>query len=347
VQISEEAAKLVKHSKSKGNHPNGLWATSIYGGKSKQEQLRLARLGTHIMAATPGRLMDHVQCNEIMLDRVTYFVLDEADRMLEEGFAEQLKIIAQRIRRDRHMLFFSATWPREVEALARDMCKGRMKPVHLAVGQREDGMATTRSDILQEVVVFNQPTWEERDAAKRDLLYRHLREVLSDEDHKVLVFVSNKNLANELRDNLWGEGFKTDSMHGGRSQDQRLAVLDTFKRGETRLLVCTDVMGRGLDIPDITHVVIYDMGEVEDYVHRIGRTARGPTGQGHALTFFEFNKKWPTIGRDLVQVLEESEQEVPDDLREIAEMAERSGMGWKKQKYGHANGDLGGDMWGC
>jgi len=114
--------------------------------------------------------------------------------MLEEGFSAQLLRIAQEVRHDRHMLFFSATWPPEVDRLARNMCKGQQKPVHLAVGQREDGLATTREDIVQEVVVFNQATWEERDAAKRELLYTHLREVLAIEESKVLVFVSSKSL---------------------------------------------------------------------------------------------------------------------------------------------------------
>merc|ERR1712151_745047 len=101
--------------------------------------------------------------------------------------------------------------------------------------------------------------------------------------------------------------------------------MGNFKHGETRLLVCTDVMGRGLDIPDISHVVIFDMGDVEDYVHRIGRLCRGPSGQGHALTFFEYDKKWPHIAGGLIQVLEEAGQAVPKALRKIADDAAK---GW-------------------
>merc|ERR1712087_376257 len=101
------------------------------------------------------------------------------------------------------------------------------------------------------------------------------------------------------------------------------------KRGETRLLVTTDVMGRGLDIPDISHVVIFDMGDVEDYVHRIGRLCRGATpGQGHALTFFEYDKKWPKIASGLIQVLEESGQNVPAGLRRIAAAAAAQDASW-------------------
>jgi len=323
VQIHEEAQKLVKDSKDggSGNHPGGLWSAVIYGGKSKDEQLRLCRLGTHILAATPGRLADNIRNNEISLKRCTFFVLDEADRMLEEGFSSEIKFFSKNIRKERHMLFFSATWPAEVERLSSELCVGKKTPVHLGVGQREDGAGSARETILQEVVCFRQGNWEERDAAKKELLFTHCREVLQEEDNKILVFVSSKTLADELRDTLWKEGFKTDSMHGGRTQDTRLNVLAAFRSGETRMVVATDVMGRGLDIPDISHVVIYDMGETDDYVHRIGRTARGPSGQGHALTFFEFDPKWPEIAEGLVQVLEQSGQEVPDDLREIAESA--------------------------
>merc|ERR1719343_1140641 len=99
--------------------------------------MRQARGSCHVMAATPGRLMDHVQQSEILLCRTTFFVLDEADRMLEEGFSSHLEIIANKVRTDRHMLFFSATWPKEVESLAKKMCKDRKKPVHLKVGQRQ------------------------------------------------------------------------------------------------------------------------------------------------------------------------------------------------------------------
>merc|ERR1711976_754182 len=110
-----------------------------------------------------------------------------------------------------------------------------------------------------------------------------------------------------------------DSMHGGRGQFVRDAALEQFKNGECRLLVATDVMGRGLDIPTITHVVIYDMGDIEDYVHRIGRTARGPHGSGHALTLFEYDPRWPHLAEGLMRTMDDSSQEVPDELRQIVE----------------------------
>merc|ERR1712216_476086 len=162
-------------------------------------------------------------------------------------------------------------------------------------------------------------SWEANDQAKQELLYAHLREVLGSKHHKCLVFVSRKTLADALVNRLWDEGFKCHSMHGGRSQDSRLDILDQFKTGKLSLLVTTDVMGRGLDIPDVSHVVVFDMGDIEDYVHRIGRTARGPYGKGHALTFFEYDRKWPHIASQLLEVLEQSSQEVPEDLQRIAD----------------------------
>eukprot|EP00930_Biecheleria_cincta_P018602 TRINITY_DN1442_c1_g1_i1.p1 TRINITY_DN1442_c1_g1~~TRINITY_DN1442_c1_g1_i1.p1 ORF type:complete len:690 (+),score=166.40 TRINITY_DN1442_c1_g1_i1:81-2150(+) len=321
-QIAEEAGKLLENS-SEGNHSDGLWAECIYGGKQRNEQLRRCK-GCAVVAATPGRLTDFVENGEMSLKRVTYFVLDEADRMLDFGFADDVKRIAKNIRPDRHMLFFSATWPLEVQDLAKELCHDATQPIQLSVDQREDGRMVSRADIVQEVVVFDQENWEEREAAKQELLYAHLREHLQDPSNKILVFVSSKQLADELRDQLAKEGFLTDSMHGGRSQTNRDNVFASFKRGDIKLLVATDVMGRGIDIPDVSHVVIYDMGDVDDYVHRIGRTCRGPSGRpGHALTLFEYLPKWSEIAGDLVRLLEEADQDVPEALRQVAEEVER------------------------
>merc|ERR1712216_366177 len=137
--------------------------------------------------------------------------------------------------------------------------------------------------------------------------------------HKVLVFVSRKDLADKVSARLQKDGFKADAMHGGRSQECRLWVLDQFRKGELRLLVCTDVLGRGIDIPSVSHVVIHEMGAIEDYVHRIGRTARGRYGKGHALVFFEYYDKQPNCAAELIKVLEASGQNVPEDLLAIAD----------------------------
>jgi len=341
VQIAEEAQKVCQGSTAE-NHPQGIGSTCVYGGgaSNKGWQIAALRKAAHIVAATPGRLVDLLSSRDLSLERVTYFVLDEADRMLECGFEDQVGAIASQVRPDRQTLFFSATWPWEVQQLAQKMCHEESRPVHVRVGQKEDGSGpTTRQDIIQEVVVFDEPTWEERDHNKQELLYMHLREVLASPAHKALVFVSRKTLADELCNRLWSEGFATHSMHGGRSQDSRLDILEGFKTGDTKLLVCTDVMSRGLDIPGISHVVIYDMGDIEDYVHRIGRTARGPYGEGHALTFFEYDRKWPQLAGELLEVLQASEQDVPEDLTWIAQEVaagggRREGARWGASPWG-------------
>lgn len=341
-QIANCAGQLLMNS-CEGNHTRGLWAQEVYGGKQRQAQLERAR-GCAIVVATPGRLSDFVESEELFLDRVTYFVLDEADRMLDMGFQGDVQKFSGFIPPDRQMLFFSATWPTEVEDLATSLCHNSRQPAKIKVAQQEGGAISTRSDIVQTVVVFDQETAEERDQEKQKLLYSHVRETMQDPDSKILVFVSSKALADELATALQDEGFTTESMHGGRQQHSRDNALWKFKEGEVRLLVATDVMGRGIDIPTISHVVIFDMGDIEDYVHRIGRTARGLSGlQGHALTLFEYSYKWPEIAGELVKVLAEGGQEVPSELQHIADQVEsgereefdraRQSSKWKKKKW--------------
>lgn len=335
-QIAEEARKLTEGSNT-GNHKQGIRAQDVYGGTNRMDQLKKAR-GCAIVVATPGRLSDFVDSGSLSLSRVTYFVLDEADRMLDMGFIGDVQKFTSNIRPDRHMMFFSATWPAEVQNLAGGLCHNEQDPVLLKVGQHTDAEVTTRSDITQEVIVFDQSTWDQRDNAKQQVLYPYVRETLSsDPTTKILVFVNNKILADELASQLNKEGFMSDAMHGGRPQETRERTLATFKQGYLRLLVATDVMGRGLDIPTITHVVLYDMCEIEDYIHRIGRTARGLCGRrGHALTLYEYLPKRPHLAGGLVKVLEDSECEVPDELRQIAievEAGQRPAS-WTQPSYG-------------
>lgn len=320
VQIAEEGQKVLEISRD-GNHPDGIRSVALFGGgrENRNQQVHELKEGCHIVAATPGRLVDLVETGCCSLNRVTYFVLDEADRMLEEGFGDQVGSIASHIRRDRQTLFFSATWPPSVQALASNMCHDKTKVVRVTVGQSVDGGNSVREAIDQDIVVFDEQNWEERDKAKMAFLHQHLEEVLSVPEHKILVFVSQRTHADALCEKLSREGHSADAMHGGKSQDSRLSTLDKFRRGELKTVVTTDVMGRGIDIPDISHVVIYDMGEIEDYVHRIGRTARGPYGKGHALTLFEYFPKWPDIAAQLADVLERAGKDVPLDLQRIVD----------------------------
>lgn len=337
-QIADQAAKLLSTSgvETRGTHPNGIWAQEVYGGKQRHDQLQKTK-GCSLVVATPGRLTDFVTNKDMSLERVTYFVLDEADRMLLEGFQDDMMNFSSLIRKDRHTLFFSATWPPEVEDLAKSLCNSR-QPALIKVGQREDGSVAVRTDIDQQVMVFEQPTWQDRDNAKKAALYPHLRNILRDRNNKALVFVSSKVLANELAENIGKEGIATEAMHGGHGQCKRDDNLARFKTGEVRLLVATDVMGRGLDIPTISHVVIYDMGDIDDYVHRIGRTARGLSElSGHALTLFEYDAKWPELAGALVEVLQKGNQRIPQELQQIAEEVRRGVRQVKDRTFGKKN----------
>uniref|UniRef100_A0A7S2LLU3 RNA helicase n=1 Tax=Zooxanthella nutricula TaxID=1333877 RepID=A0A7S2LLU3_9DINO len=334
VQIADEATKIFSDSP--------VWVACVYGGGDRRTQEKRLSQGAHIVAATPGRLIDFANTGAAQLDVVSYFVLDEADRMLDLGFHDDVVGIAARLRPKRQTLFFSATWGGEVQDLARSLCAGDRRPVRISYAQQgcrggfggataaAAGAAGTggeakqraREDIVQEVVVVDSPGqghWERQETIKNERLDLHLREVLgASADHQVLVFVSQKALADKVSRKLWQDGFQADAMHGGKSQENRLWVLDQFRKGKLRLLVCTDVLGRGIDIPSVSHVVIHEMGEIEDYVHRIGRTARGKHGKGHALVFFEFWEGAPHLAADLAAVLEASKQHVPEDLRRIA-----------------------------
>lgn len=321
IQIAEEANKLLSESSS-ANHSYGIGAVPLYGGGANHRwrQVKdLQRGWCHIVAATPGRVCDLTTSNELSLARVTYFVLDEADRMLDSGFGEQLDTIAGALQPGRQTLFFSATWPAEVRNCARKMC--HTPPIKISVGQQQDTSGpATRSDIVQEIVVFDGGDWKETEAKKKEMLNSHLRTLLQNEEFKVLVFVNMKNMAWELAGQLNDEGFAADFMYGGRSQDSRKEIIDKFKAGTIKLLCTTDVMARGLDIPGISHVVVFDCyGEIDEYVHRIGRTARGPYGCGHALTFYEYDPKFPDLPGQLITLLKSAEQVVPEQLQVIAD----------------------------
>jgi len=249
------------------------------------------------------------------------------------GFFDDVGIVAKQTKSERQVLFFGATWNDEVQSAAQALCCSGSKPVRISYGQERSeeicsmlGKRKARDGIVQEVVVVDHDVddewdrWEKQEAEKYVLMEKHLTKVLRESDaHKVLVFVSQRRIADNLRKQLREQGFEADAMHGGKSQSYRLWALDQFRRGDVRLLICTDVLSRGIDIPDVSHILIHEMGEVEEYIHRIGRTARGQYGTGHALVFFEYWYSSPQLAAELIQVLEESRQHVPSQLRKIAD----------------------------
>jgi len=345
VQIGEEANKICKPS---GSANNGIGCVACYGGGGsfRNEQLQELRAGHgQIVVGTPGRMMEFVSQGTIDVSSVVFFVLDEADRMLDGGFEEHLLAISSKIPPYRQTLFFSATWPAHVRKCANDMCKA--PPVRVSVGQSAGSQGpTTRSDITQEVIVFDsgrchpppqsvrQRIWDEKMAK----MNAHLRQWLSSRDSKILVFVNTKVMAREVSEELCKEGFASDYMSGERGQIERNDTLKRFKEGALKLVVATDVMARGLDIQGVSHVLVFDCyGGIDDYVHRIGRTNRGfEQKYGYALVFYDWDPNFASMPADITKVLQTAGQPVPHELQQIADEVTqglRNQTASKKRKY--------------
>ena len=240
----------------------------VYGGVSQLNQVRTLNRGTHILVATPGRLLDLMNQGHIQLDQLEMFVLDEADRMLDMGFLPDLKRIISRLPKRRQSLFFSATMPPEIIQLSKTLLRN---PVSVNVTPK-----TTSVKTIEQRVLF-----VERDE-KRALL----KTILTAADvHRALVFTRTKRGANVLAEKLVRSGIKATAIHGNKSQNARQQALAAFRADTVQVLVATDVAARGIDIDGITHVVNFDLpDQPESYVHRIGRTGRAGA-EGIALTF--------------------------------------------------------------
>jgi ATP-dependent RNA helicase RhlE len=245
-----------------------LRQTVIYGGVGQRPQVDALRRGVDILVATPGRLLDLMNQRHLRLDGITHFVLDEADRMLDMGFIHDVKKIIAALPPRRQTLFFSATMPGAVAGLARGILHD---PVRVAVTP-----SATPVERVQQSVFF---VAAER---KRDLL----AEILSDPALlRSIVFTRTKHRANRVAEQLEKIGIAAEAIHGNKSQGARQRALEAFRRGRVRVLVATDIAARGIDVEGVTHVVNYELPNVpEDYVHRIGRTARaGASGAAISL----------------------------------------------------------------
>ncbi|WP_135081185.1 DEAD/DEAH box helicase [Terasakiella sp. SH-1] len=245
-----------------------VFHTVIYGGSPYKQQLQQLQRGVHIVVATPGRLMDHMERGSIKTDNVHTFILDEADRMLDMGFIHDVNKVAENMPEEKQTVMFSATMSKQIRNLSKGLL---VQPKHVEVA-RENTVAET---IDHRVLHLKQ-----KDKPK---LLAHL---LDDPTlKKVLIFTRTKAMADRLCESLRDRGHKTDTIHGDRQQSARQRVLRAFRSGNIELLVATDVAARGIDVADISHVINYDMPlEGDAYVHRIGRTGRA--GQsGIALSF--------------------------------------------------------------
>jgi ATP-dependent RNA helicase RhlE len=260
VQVEESVRKYARNSE--------LDVVSVYGGVPLDPQEKKLRAGVDIVVATPGRLIDHLERQNVVFDDLEVLVLDEADRMLDMGFAPQINRIVSDVPSYRQTLLFSATMPPEVEALARKYLR---KPVVVQVGRRSSAASTVTHAVY--------PVPRDR---KNGLLAQLLKEAALD---SVLVFTRTKHGADRVVRHLERENIEATAMHADKTQPQRTRALEDFKSGKVRVLVATDIAQRGLDISGITHVVNYDVPQqAEDYVHRIGRTGRAAK-EGDAFTF--------------------------------------------------------------
>jgi ATP-dependent RNA helicase RhlE len=258
-----------------------IFYTVIYGGSPYRQQLAQLQRGVHIVVATPGRLMDHIERGSLKLDQVNTLVLDEADRMLDMGFVNEVKKLASQLPADKQTVMFSATMSKGVRTLAQGLLD---KPKQVE-SSRENTVATT---INHSVLCI-----------KHKDKYKMLDHVFANSDlSKVLIFTRTKSMADRLTESLQKQGRKVDAIHGDRQQSVRQRVLKSFRNGHIDVLVATDVAARGIDVPDISHVINFDMPlEGDSYVHRIGRTGRAGAS-GHALSFCT------TEESDLLQVVE-------------------------------------------
>jgi ATP-dependent RNA helicase RhlE len=260
VQVEESFVKYGRHS--------GLDVVPVYGGVPLEPQEEKLRGGVDVVVATPGRLLDHLERQNVVFDELEILVLDEADRMLDMGFAPQLNRIVAQIPPYRQTLLFSATMPPEVEALARKYLR---KPVVVQVGRRSMAASSVTHAVY--------PVPHDKKSA---LLVELLKNTGTD---SVLIFARTKHGADRIVRQLEHAGVAAVAMHGDKAQAQRTQALEDFKSGATRVLVATDIAQRGLDISGITHVINYDVPQQpEDYVHRIGRTGRAEA-TGDAYTF--------------------------------------------------------------
>mmetsp|Transcript_17553 Transcript_17553/g.34274 ORF Transcript_17553/g.34274 Transcript_17553/m.34274 type:complete len:616 (+) Transcript_17553:30-1877(+) len=286
----------------------------IYGGVDKNPQVQALRQGLHVVIATPGRLLGLIREGKCSLAQVNYLVLDEADRMLDMGFEPDIRAIVGQIGSNRQTLLFSATWPESIRKLGAEFVKN---PFHITVGS-EDLTANHAIEQIVEVLDDDRPFVKDKKLLTLMSQYHTGK-------NRILVFVLYKKDVGRVENLLAKAGLKVTSISSDRSQADRTKALAAFKDGSKPVLVGTDVAARGLDIPNVSHVINYSFPlTIEDYIHRIGRTGRGgKTGVSHTF-FTKFDK---SLSGELYNILQEANAQVPPALLKF-------GTGVKKKAHG-------------
>ncbi|MFH5834954.1 DEAD/DEAH box helicase [Proteiniclasticum sp. C24MP] len=292
-----------------------LKTTVIFGGVSQNPQTAILTKGIDILVATPGRLLDLIQQKFINLSQVEHFVLDEADMMLDMGMLHDVKKIISYLPQKRQTLFFSATMPKEIEVLANTILH---RPEKVTITP----VASTVDTIKQSVYHVNKKN-------KIHLLTDLLESIDMD---RVLVFSRTKHGADKIVKALEKKKFKAQAIHGNKSQNARQLALKNFKDRETRILVATDIAARGIDVEELSHVIIFDLPEVaETYVHRIGRTGRAGLG-GVALSFCDTSEQH--LLRDIEKLIEKKIGVVAEHSYPLMDLPEEE---IKEKRYVPAN----------
>jgi len=259
VQVAEALHRMGKH--------KGVSSLAVYGGQPIERQLRALRQGVQIVIGTPGRIMDHIRRGTLALARVSTLILDEADEMLDMGFIEDIEFILEHVPAERQTGLFSATIPPRIAALAKSYMR---LPERVAIENEKMTVPQVRQ------VYYDVSGREKLDALTRLLDY--------ETPASTIVFCARKSEADSLGESLQGRGYSAEVLHGDLNQTQRDRVMNRFRSGQVEILVATDVAARGLDIPDVSHVINFDIPwDPESYVHRIGRTGRAGR-EGDAIT---------------------------------------------------------------
>jgi ATP-dependent RNA helicase RhlE len=280
----ELATQVADSFKAYGRHLK-LTITVIFGGVGQRPQEDALRRGVDIVVACPGRLLDLRQQGFVKLDQVECFVLDEADRMLDMGFIQPIRQIVADIPRQRQTLFFSATMPREIRALADSLLQD---PIEVAVAP-----VSSTADTVDQSLFFVAKNDKQR-------LLEHLLKT-TPAISRALVFSRTKHGADRVVRNLEQAGVRAEAIHGNKSQNARTRALENFRKGTSRILVASDIAARGLDIDEISHVINYDLpNEPETYVHRIGRTGRAGAS-GAAISFCDGEER--AFLRDIERII--------------------------------------------
>ena len=274
VQIGDSFRTYGKHLR--------LKVSLIYGGVSQRKQVSEIKRGTHVVVATPGRLLDLISQGHLQFDELDIFVLDEADRMLDMGFLPSLKRIIKLLPHERQSMFFSATLPASIRTLAKQLL---WKPTVVDVSPKTKSV----EKIDQRVLLVNR-------REKQSVLAQIL---VSSNVDRAIVFTKTKRGANRLSEQLQGRGISSSAIHGNKSQTARQKALDALRNARIKVLVATDIAARGIDIDGVTHVVNFDIpNQPESYVHRIGRTGRaGASGIAVSLCAPEENGDLRAIER--------------------------------------------------